>query len=156
MKRREFLVKSGAASASLVALSACKGGGSGYKSPPESGDIGQAAAGQDAVDKIQTVQAQMPSWAGPSPFKHGVASGDPWPRQVILWTRISAEGLDDWMITAGATPCTAPMATFRNATVNTRLSVYGMTMRLQMIHGKMVQRITARTRASSLTVNAQP
>src|SRR5690554_5328387 len=37
----------------------------------------------------------MPVYQGPNPFQHGVASGDPMASQVILWTRISADGLDE-------------------------------------------------------------
>lgn len=35
----------------------------------------------------------------PSPFRHGVASGDPLPDAVILWTRVTSEGSGDVAVT---------------------------------------------------------
>lgn len=47
----------------------------------------------ESTDASSPLDAHRPVWdAGPAPtgpFQHGVASGDPWPSSVILWTRIS-------------------------------------------------------------------
>lgn len=95
MKRREFLVKGSVASASLVALSACNGAGSNEPGLTKPDDATAAENRSGAKNTIEAGQDKMPPWAGASPFRHGVASGDPWPRQIILWTRITAEGLDE-------------------------------------------------------------
>lgn len=94
MKRRDFLIKGSAAGVSLVALSACTSSDSdGVKGPAEPGGGSGGEAGEgEAAGPDKPV---MPDWGGPSPFVHGVASGDPLARQVILWTRITAEGLDE-------------------------------------------------------------
>lgn len=94
MKRRDFLVKSSAAGVSLVALSACNGAGSGGEEIVTATSGGNAG-GPGVAGTPGLAKPAMPEWGGPSPFQHGVASGDPLARQVILWTRITAEGLDE-------------------------------------------------------------
>ncbi|WP_323752722.1 alkaline phosphatase D family protein [Marinobacter sp.] len=94
MKRREFLVKGSAAGASLVALSACNGAGSGGAGVVEDSSVA-TVSDADAAGSSGFEKPVMPDWAGPSPFQHGVASGDPLARQVILWTRVTAEGFDE-------------------------------------------------------------
>jgi alkaline phosphatase D len=76
---------------SAAALAGCGGSESGPDAstgpdvplPPDA--LGPADAGLDSG----------PRWdAGPPPsgvFQHGVASGDPLPRSVILWTRVSEQ-----------------------------------------------------------------
>ncbi|MEY1661374.1 alkaline phosphatase D family protein [Isoalcanivorax beigongshangi] len=77
MKRRDFIKGSAMAGLSLGLLSACGG---------------ESSSGNNLT---QPSLPNMPAYDGPNPFQHGVASGDPWPRQVILWTRLTAPGLDE-------------------------------------------------------------
>ena len=89
MKRREFLSRSATAGLSLGVLSACGGGGGGGdSSTPGSSDPRQPGGATPNTP-------EMPAYGGPDPFQHGVASGDPLANQVILWTRITAAGLDE-------------------------------------------------------------
>lgn len=67
--RRQFFQRAGGAAFALTPLTllpAC-GGGGGYDGDP------------------------MPTPQGSGPFRHGVASGDPLPDRVILWTRVTSD-----------------------------------------------------------------
>ena len=59
------------------------------------GLLGLAACGQDVVSQPETrIQAgpdERPGFPGSVSFEHGVASGDPLPDSVILWTRVTPQ-----------------------------------------------------------------
>ncbi|SFM00275.1 alkaline phosphatase D family protein [Marinobacter zhejiangensis] len=93
MKRRDFIIKSSATGLSLGLLSACGGGGS--AEAPALPDINPPGNGNGSSGSIDSIRDRMPAYSGPDPFQHGIASGDPLAYQVILWTRITAEGLDE-------------------------------------------------------------
>ncbi|MDO5690997.1 MAG: alkaline phosphatase D family protein [Pseudomonadota bacterium] len=54
---------------------------------------GSAIAAATMHTHAQSAAVDTLGYRGAYPFQHGVASGDPWPTQVILWTRITAPGL---------------------------------------------------------------
>ncbi|MFP3978953.1 alkaline phosphatase D family protein [Marinobacter sp. KMM 10035] len=91
MKRRDFITQASAAGLSLGLLSACGGGSSG--SIPDTNASNNTS--QPPGNTLDNIRDHMPDYNGPTPFIHGVASGDPLAYQVILWTRITAEGLDE-------------------------------------------------------------
>lgn len=97
MKRRDFLVQSSAVGLSVGLLGGCGGGSTDNEAPtaPAGEASSPADTSPDSLATIQTAREQMPVYQGPNPFLHGVASGDPMATQVILWTRISADGLDE-------------------------------------------------------------
>ncbi|MCH8498597.1 MAG: PhoD-like phosphatase N-terminal domain-containing protein [Marinobacter sp.] len=83
MKRREFISKSAVTGLSVGLLTAC-------------GGSSESTGGQVLGRSEQSTNTQTdPGYDGPNPFQHGVASGDPTAHQVILWTRLTAEGLDE-------------------------------------------------------------
>lgn len=94
MQRREFILKSGATGLSLGLISAC-GGGGGASGGVVAGDGATAPSSDTPSAPTETIRDRMPAYDGPNPFQHGVASGDPLAYQVILWTRVSAEELDE-------------------------------------------------------------
>lgn len=96
MKRRDFITHTSAAGLSLSLLSAC-GGSSGGPEASGASNSGQAHedTSQASDNSLKNIREQMPDYNGPTPFVHGVASGDPLAYQVILWTRITAQGLDE-------------------------------------------------------------
>lgn len=79
MKRRDFL-KITAAGISISALAACGG---------------SSESSNQLQPHTKPELPSMPSYNGPNPFQHGVASGDPLAHQVIIWTRITAPELDE-------------------------------------------------------------
>lgn len=91
MKRRDFITHASAAGLSLGLLSAC--GGSSNSATSDGAVVDNAD--QSLGNSLDVIRDQMPGYSGPNPFVHGVASGDPLAYQVILWTRITAEGLDE-------------------------------------------------------------
>ncbi|MBL8775765.1 MAG: alkaline phosphatase D family protein [Acidimicrobiales bacterium] len=81
--RRGFLL----GAASMVALGACGSGGDG-------GDGGGGASGSGGATPTPTTAAVTgPSSLRADPFTLGVASGDPRPDSVILWTRLAPDPL---------------------------------------------------------------
>ena len=53
------------------------------------GLLGGAALGPVALAACQTTPKAAPGFEGELAFQHGVASGDPLPDRVILWTRVT-------------------------------------------------------------------
>lgn len=79
----------------LLTVSAATVVGCGPGEPPVDAAMPDAAVPPDAppAPDPDAGRDAGPRWdAGPTPtgtFQHGVASGDPWPDSVILWTRVS-------------------------------------------------------------------
>lgn len=96
------------------------------------GLLGGAALGTIGLAACQTKPAAMPAYAGDVGFLHGVASGDPLPDRMILWTRVtpvsgSGPVSVDWEITAegASTPAasgTAETSEARDYTVKVDVS----------------------------------
>ncbi len=53
------------------------------------GVVGLAACAERAADVVAAEIAQAPAYDGEVRFDHGVASGDPLPDRVVLWTRVT-------------------------------------------------------------------
>ncbi|MCO4763219.1 MAG: alkaline phosphatase D family protein [Myxococcales bacterium] len=92
MRRRDFLRKTGAI-ASLPLIAAC--GTDGTDGADPSATTADGTGGADGGAGADAAKAPLPNYEysgekGPaSLFSHGVASGDPLPSAVILWTRVS-------------------------------------------------------------------
>jgi len=93
---RRLALKGSSAAAALVAAG-CES--------PSSSDAGLDAPSVDAPrDTPPDVRTQPDAPAPTGPFQHGVASGDPFPDSVVIWTRISeASGALDvaWELSTG-------------------------------------------------------
>lgn len=88
--RRQFIKTSLTAGAG-VAISACSGGGGdGFRAPSSSSDPGTAPPSDPPFDNSVSDAFDFPL-VTELPFAHGVASGDPLPTRVIIWTRITQE-----------------------------------------------------------------
>lgn len=94
MKRREFLKVTAAAGLSVGTLSACGGDTNAPQVTPKKA-LTPLEKAQIKQEVFEEKAPQMPPYAGPNPFRHGVASGDPLAHQVIFWTRITAPELDE-------------------------------------------------------------
>ena len=93
MKRRTFLSHGVALGASVSVLGGCQESGSNGANATSDG----ASAGTDATipDKPGSQDTPPSSPSGPYPFHHGVASGDPLPHQVVMWTRVTLPDHDE-------------------------------------------------------------
>ncbi|MCB0958131.1 MAG: alkaline phosphatase D family protein [Acidimicrobiales bacterium] len=80
--RRRFLIGAAATAAAITA--GCGGDGS-------DGDGASATTATGSGDPVPLAEASAPSWADGPVFTLGVASGDPTPDAVILWTRLALD-----------------------------------------------------------------
>lgn len=83
MDRRDFLL---GLAAGTVVVTACTSGD----------DDRESSSGDDDTNPAGVAEADMPQWDAPNGlFALGVASGDPLADAVVLWTRLSANPLDE-------------------------------------------------------------
>lgn len=87
MKRRDFLRSAAATATAVVIGPACGGGDSGGGAPAAASDGGTTDTGTDTTaDAVSEPSAPV----DPARFPQSVASGDPGPGSVVLWTRVAA------------------------------------------------------------------